>query len=50
MGDATVAADEHYRTYAGTSASTRNGLPEPLTIFNGGAITTAPVGGSLSSS
>src|SRR6202166_1386283 len=35
-------------TYAGTSASTRSGLPEPLTIFNGGAMTTAPVGGSLS--
>jgi len=32
--------------YAGISANTRSGLPEPLTIFNGGAITTAPVGGS----
>src|SRR6185437_10383312 len=32
----------------GISANTRNGLPEPLTIFNGGANTTAPVGGSLS--
>ncbi len=32
--------------HAGTSASTRSGLPEPLTIFSGGAITTAPVGGS----
>ena len=31
---------------AGTSANTRSGLPEPLTIFSGGAITTAPVGGS----
>jgi hypothetical protein len=28
--------------YAGTSARTRSGLPEPLTIFNGGAMTTAP--------
>src|SRR3569832_543295 len=34
--------------YAGTSANTRKGLPEPFTIFNGGANTTAPVGGSLS--
>ncbi len=26
----------------------RSGLPDPLTIFNGGAMTTVPVGGSLS--
>src|SRR6185437_12723758 len=32
----------------GTSANTRKGLPEPLTILSGGAITTAPVGGSWS--
>ena len=32
--------------YAGTSASTRSGLPLPLTIFSGAAITIAPVGGS----
>lgn len=31
---------------AGTSASTRTGLPLPCTIFSGAAITTAPVGGS----
>jgi len=29
-----------------TNASTRNGLPLPLTIFRGAAMTTAPVGGS----
>ena len=32
--------------YPGISASTRSGLPEPLTIFSGGAITIAPVGGN----
>jgi hypothetical protein len=33
-------------SYPGTSASTRSGLPEPFTIFSGGAITTAPVAGN----
>src|SRR5579859_2835781 len=32
--------------YAGTSASTRSGLPEPFSIFSGEAMTTAPVAGS----
>src|SRR5262249_26637510 len=32
----------------GVMASTRNGLPEPLTIFKGAAITMAPVAGSWS--
>ena len=32
--------------YPATSASTRSGLPLPLTIFRGAAMTTAPVGGS----
>ena len=32
---------------AGTSASTRSGLPEPFTIFSGGAMTMAPVGGNF---
>src|ERR1700733_9508923 len=31
-----------------TSASTRHGLPEPLTIFNGGVTSIAPFGGSRS--
>ena len=31
---------------ADTSARTRSGLPLPLTIFSGAAITMAPVGGS----
>ena len=31
-----------------TSASTRQGLPEPLTILSGGVIRIAPFGGSLS--
>jgi hypothetical protein len=30
------------------SAITRNGLPEPFTIFSGAAMTTAPTGGSWS--
>jgi hypothetical protein len=30
----------------GVMAMTRSGLPEPPTIFNGAAITMAPVGGS----
>jgi hypothetical protein len=34
------------RIYAGAIAMTRSGLPLPRTIFNGAAITTAPVGGS----
>src|SRR6185312_12408525 len=34
------------RAHTGTSASTRSGLPEPFTILSGGAMTTAPVGGS----
>src|SRR5580658_4551701 len=34
--------------FPGTSASTRNGLPVPLTIFSGAAIRIAPLGGSLS--
>jgi hypothetical protein len=32
--------------YAGASAMTRTGLPLPRTIFNGAAMTTAPVAGS----
>src|SRR5579885_3428930 len=32
----------------GVMASTRRGLPEPLTILSGAAITIAPVGGSRS--
>ena len=35
--------------FFGTMASTRSGLPVPLTIFNGAAIRIAPLGGSLSS-
>jgi hypothetical protein len=34
------------RNYAGTSASTRTGLPEPFSIFKGGAMSSAPVGGN----
>ena len=34
--------------FLGTSASTRSGLPVPLTIFSGAAIRIAPLGGSLS--
>ncbi len=30
----------------GTSASTRSGLPDPFSIFNGGQMMIAPVGGS----
>lgn len=32
--------------YAATRASTRNGLPDPFSIFSGVVISTAPVGGS----
>ena len=32
--------------YDGAIANTRNGLPLPLTILSGAAITTAPVAGS----
>ena len=35
--------------FFGTSASTRSGLPVPLTIFSGAAIRIAPFGGSWSS-
>jgi hypothetical protein len=35
--------------FLGTIASTRSGLPVPLTIFSGAAIRIAPLGGSLSS-
>lgn len=36
-----------YRTSRyGVTAMTRRGLPEPPTIFNGAAMTTAPVAGS----
>ena len=34
--------------YVSTSASTRQGLPEPRRIFKGGVIRIAPVGGSWS--
>ncbi len=34
------------RRYAGTSASTRSGLPEPFSIFSGAVISTAPVAGN----
>ncbi len=33
---------------AATSASTRHGLPEPFTIFNGGVIRSEPLGGNWS--
>ena len=33
-------------SYLGTNASTRHGLPDPLTIFSGGTIKTAPFGGN----
>ena len=36
----------HESAKPATIASTRSGLPLPLTIFSGAAITTAPVGGS----
>jgi hypothetical protein len=32
--------------YAATRASTRNGLPDPFSIFSGVVIRTAPVGGN----
>jgi hypothetical protein len=34
------------RPFYGVIAITLSGLPDPPTIFNGAAITTAPVGGS----
>ena len=41
------AANESVQPYpAGTSASTRSGLPEPFWILSGAAMITAPVGGS----
>src|SRR5260370_4944095 len=38
----------HYKRCYGVIAITRSGLPEPLTILSGAAITIAPVGGSNS--
>src|SRR5260221_13464362 len=38
----------HYKRCYGVIAITRSGLPEPLTILSGAAITIGPVGGSNS--
>ena len=41
-----AAARAHGAVQAATSASTRSGEPEPFSIFNGGVIRIAPVGGN----
>src|ERR1700740_2198353 len=48
--DASLRDAPHHevRSYAGTSASTRSGLPEPFSILSGVVISKVPVGGSLS--